>query len=227
MASDPSPPWPWSTRRWSRGPTTGSRNRTTRPRTPSSWPCARRPVGWAGRDWRTRRSSPRSSRARCASGRLLESDVEALVFAVPNEVDGAAGTVLQLAQHASLPRRIKVVSGIRRDEAAALFVGVAHRLRAASIAAVWYPLPRRGVRVVDGAALEKRCAKAPRVRIPPSPPQTVVSDRPMPALARLRVLAHAPSGALAPCSSPPWPRTADPDELGSALGLIALRGEVA
>ena len=35
---------------------------------------------------------------------------------------------------------------------------------------VWYPLPRRGVRVVDGAALEKRCAKAPRVRIPPSPP---------------------------------------------------------
>ena len=43
---------------------------------------------------------------------------------------------------------------------------------------VWYPLPRRGVRVVDGAALEKRCAKAPRVRIPPSPPQTRPSDRP-------------------------------------------------
>src|SRR5258705_3559038 len=41
-----------------------------------------------------------------------------------------------------------------------------------------YPLPRRGVRVVDGAALEKRCAKAPRVRIPPSPPQTRPSDRP-------------------------------------------------
>ena len=35
---------------------------------------------------------------------------------------------------------------------------------------LWYPLARRGVRVVDGAALEKRCAKAPRVRIPPSPP---------------------------------------------------------
>jgi hypothetical protein len=40
--------------------------------------------------------------------------------------------------------------------------------------------------VVDGAALEKRCAKAPRVRIPPSPPQTVVSARPTPALARPR-----------------------------------------
>ena len=33
-------------------------------------------------------------------GALLESDVEALVFAVPNASDGAAGTVIQLAQHA-------------------------------------------------------------------------------------------------------------------------------
>ena len=54
-------------------------------------------------------------------GALLESDIEALVYAVPNTRDGAAGTVLQLAQHASLPRRIKVVSGIRRDEVEALF----------------------------------------------------------------------------------------------------------
>jgi tRNA(adenine34) deaminase len=54
-------------------------------------------------------------------GALLESDVEALVFALPNQRDGAAGSVIQLAQHASLPRRIKVVSGIRRDEAEALF----------------------------------------------------------------------------------------------------------
>jgi tRNA(adenine34) deaminase len=54
-------------------------------------------------------------------GALLESDVEALVYAVPNQRDGAAGSVIQLAQHSSLPRRIKVVSGIRRDEAEALF----------------------------------------------------------------------------------------------------------
>jgi tRNA(adenine34) deaminase len=54
-------------------------------------------------------------------GALLESDVAALVYAVPNMVDGAAGSVVQLAQHASLPRRIKVVSGIRRDEAEELF----------------------------------------------------------------------------------------------------------
>ena len=53
-------------------------------------------------------------------GALLESDVEALVYAVPNHRDGAAGSVIQLAQHASMPRRIKVVSGIRRDEAEAL-----------------------------------------------------------------------------------------------------------
>jgi tRNA(adenine34) deaminase len=58
-------------------------------------------------------------------GALLESDVEALVYAVANTRDGAAGTVIQLAQHPSLPRRIKVVSGIRRDEAEALFAAVA------------------------------------------------------------------------------------------------------
>ncbi len=58
-------------------------------------------------------------------GALLESDVEALVFALPNERDGAAGTVIQLAQHDSLSRRIKVVSGIRRDEAQALFAAMA------------------------------------------------------------------------------------------------------
>ena len=60
-------------------------------------------------------------------GALLESDVEALVFAVANTRDGAAGTVIQLAQHPDLPRRIKVVSGIRRDEAEALFAPLATR----------------------------------------------------------------------------------------------------
>jgi tRNA(adenine34) deaminase len=58
-------------------------------------------------------------------GALLESDVEALVYAVENTRDGAAGTVIQLAQHPSLPRRIKIVSGIRRDEAEALFAPLA------------------------------------------------------------------------------------------------------
>jgi tRNA(adenine34) deaminase len=53
-------------------------------------------------------------------GALLASDVEALVYAAPNEDDGAAGSVVQLAQHPALPRRIKVVSGIRQDEAMAL-----------------------------------------------------------------------------------------------------------
>ena len=54
-------------------------------------------------------------------GALLQSDVEALVFALPNAEDGAAGTVLQLAQHPALARRLRVVSGIRRDEAEELF----------------------------------------------------------------------------------------------------------
>ena len=54
-------------------------------------------------------------------GALLESNVEALVFAAPNREDGAAGSVIQLAQHDSLPRRLRIVSGIRRDEAEELF----------------------------------------------------------------------------------------------------------
>jgi tRNA(adenine34) deaminase len=57
-------------------------------------------------------------------GALLASDVTALVYAVPNTRDGAAGTVLQVAQHDRLPRRIKVVSGIRRDEAEELFAAI-------------------------------------------------------------------------------------------------------
>jgi tRNA(adenine34) deaminase len=54
-------------------------------------------------------------------GALLASDVEELVFAVPNSTDGAAGTQLQLAHHAGLGRRVKVVSGIRRDEVEELY----------------------------------------------------------------------------------------------------------
>jgi tRNA(adenine34) deaminase len=54
-------------------------------------------------------------------GALLASDIDALVFAAANERYGAAGTVIQLAQHPDLPGRIKIVSGIRRDEAERLF----------------------------------------------------------------------------------------------------------
>jgi len=54
-------------------------------------------------------------------GALLASDVEELVYAVPNRADGAAGTMLQLAQHASRRRRVRVVSGIRRDEVEELY----------------------------------------------------------------------------------------------------------
>ena len=60
-------------------------------------------------------------------GALLESDVVAIVFAIPNAADGAAGTVIQLAKHPALPRRIKIVSGICRDEAEALFAPLATR----------------------------------------------------------------------------------------------------
>lgn len=60
-------------------------------------------------------------------GALLASDIDALVYAAANERYGAAGTVVQLAQHPDLPRRIKIVSGIRREEAELLFAPVLAR----------------------------------------------------------------------------------------------------
>jgi len=66
-------------------------------------------------------------------GALLACDVEALVFAVPNPIDGAAGGALQLAQDGRLSRKLKVVSGIRCDEAEDLFAkaGPVEKLRSA------------------------------------------------------------------------------------------------
>src|SRR4051812_48605675 len=60
-------------------------------------------------------------------GALLESDIEALVYAVANSRDGAAGTVIQLAQHPPFPRRVKDVSGGRPGEAEAVFAPPAPR----------------------------------------------------------------------------------------------------
>lgn len=60
-------------------------------------------------------------------GALLASDIDALVFAAANDRYGAAGTIVQLAQHPDLPRRIKIVSGIRREEAERLFAPVLAR----------------------------------------------------------------------------------------------------
>lgn len=51
-------------------------------------------------------------------GALLESNVAALVYAVPNRMDGAAGSVVDLAQSPDLRRPLRVVRGIRQDEAA-------------------------------------------------------------------------------------------------------------
>jgi tRNA(adenine34) deaminase len=50
-------------------------------------------------------------------GAMLECDAAALVYAAPNAVCGAAGTVIQLADTPGLGRRIDVVAGIRRAEA--------------------------------------------------------------------------------------------------------------
>jgi tRNA(adenine34) deaminase len=115
--SDPWQPWPSSTRRWWRVRTTASARPPTR-QAHAVVVALREAARKLGRE-RLADATIFTTHEPCAMcvGALLESDVEALVFAMPNHVDGAAGTILQLAQHPGLPRRIKVVSGIRRDEA--------------------------------------------------------------------------------------------------------------
>ena len=161
------------------GPRPRPGDRTTRPPTPSSSPCARPPASSAR--IRLADATIFATLEPCAMcvGALLESDVEALVFAVaehprrrrrhghparPAPVACRAGSRSSAGSAATRPRRC-FATARRRADAEPLGVGSAR-------SALWYPLPRRGVRVVDGAALEKRCAKAPRVRIPPSPPAT-------------------------------------------------------
>lgn len=58
-------------------------------------------------------------------GAMLASDVEELVFAVQNREAGAAGTLIQLADHPAMRRRIKVVSGIRQVEVEELYAAFA------------------------------------------------------------------------------------------------------
>jgi tRNA(adenine34) deaminase len=50
-------------------------------------------------------------------GALLEAQVRALVFAVPDEQRGAAGGACQLARDRNLPHQLSVISGVREAEA--------------------------------------------------------------------------------------------------------------
>jgi tRNA(adenine34) deaminase len=50
-------------------------------------------------------------------GALVEAQVGSLVFAVPDERKGAAGSVVQLARMTDLPHQLSVVSGVREAEA--------------------------------------------------------------------------------------------------------------
>lgn len=64
-------------------------------------------------------------------GALLESDVDGLVYALPDTVAGAAGSALQLARNGDLGRHLDVVSGILRSDAAELIANAPMAARAA------------------------------------------------------------------------------------------------
>ena len=53
-------------------------------------------------------------------GAMLEADVDCLVYALPDPISGAAGSVVQLANNPALPRRVDLISGILRADAAEL-----------------------------------------------------------------------------------------------------------
>ena len=53
-------------------------------------------------------------------GALLEADADCLVYALSDPVAGAAGSVVQLANNPALPRRLDLISGILRSDAAEL-----------------------------------------------------------------------------------------------------------
>lgn len=65
-----------------------------------------------------------TTREPCAMcvGALIEARVGALVFAVADPENGAAGGAVQLARGSSLPHELSVVSGVREAEALRLFV---------------------------------------------------------------------------------------------------------
>jgi tRNA(adenine34) deaminase len=53
-------------------------------------------------------------------GALQQADADGVVFALPDPIEGACHSAVQLAQARGLPRPLDVVSGILREDAAAL-----------------------------------------------------------------------------------------------------------
>ena len=50
-------------------------------------------------------------------GAMIEAQVGALVYAVPDEQRGAAGSCIQLARDSAMPHQLSVISGVREAEA--------------------------------------------------------------------------------------------------------------
>ena len=121
VANVPSPPSPWSTRPW----WVRAHDRVLETNDPTAHAvivALREAARKLGTERLTDATISRpSSRARCASAPCSKAMSRPSSSPCPIAVDGAAGTVVQLAQNPSLGRRIRVVSGIRREEAEELF----------------------------------------------------------------------------------------------------------
>ncbi|MEA2623826.1 MAG: tRNA(adenine34) deaminase [Chloroflexota bacterium] len=60
-------------------------------------------------------------------GALLASDADGLVYALPDPIAGACGSVVQLAGVNDASRRLRVVSGILREDAEELLTATSRR----------------------------------------------------------------------------------------------------
>ncbi len=85
-------------------------------------------------------------------GAILSARLDWIVYGAPSPKSGAVESVLELARVPGLNHRVRVRSGVRSDECAEILASFFAGLRV-----------RRGVREVEGAALEMPCGFAPTV----------------------------------------------------------------
>ena len=85
-------------------------------------------------DWRLEECELFATKEPCpmCAGALVHVRMKRLVFGCASEKDGAAGTLMNLVQHAALNHHCEVTSGVRADESAAMLQAFFRERRGAS-----------------------------------------------------------------------------------------------
>jgi tRNA(adenine34) deaminase len=85
-------------------------------------------------DWRLEECELFATKEPCpmCAGALVHVRMKRLIFGCASEKDGAAGTLMNLVQHAALNHHCEVTSGVRADESAAMLQAFFRERRGAS-----------------------------------------------------------------------------------------------